>query len=66
MAEVSRQRRWQIKKQQEGLCIICAQPAVTNYHCLKHAVQKREARRRQSGSVRRNNSLTYRLEAQEK
>jgi hypothetical protein len=36
---VSRQRRWQIKQHAEHKCIICAEPAVSGYHCEEHRRQ---------------------------
>mgnify|MGYP000894756074 CR=1 FL=1 len=60
--EVSRQRKWQLQKQQEGKCIICGETAVTSRYCLKHAIIRREQQRARFGCRKRNNSLTYRLE----
>ncbi len=37
MLEISRQRKWQIRKQKEGLCTICGQKAVTKTYCERHA-----------------------------
>lgn len=33
---ISRQRKWQKKKEREGNCRICGKPAVTKGHCEKH------------------------------
>lgn len=52
---VSRQRKWQLRKQSKGLCILCGEPLATATYCLKHAIAHRELKRR------RYNSLTYRL-----
>jgi hypothetical protein len=60
--EVSRQRRWQLRKQAEGKCIICGQPVATSLFCLKHAIVRREQSRIRFGRQRRLRSLTYRLE----
>ena len=54
---VSRQRKYQLRKKKNGLCILCGKPRVTAMHCLEHAIAKRESDRR------RYNSLTYRLAA---
>lgn len=54
---VSRQRKYQLRRKQAKLCILCGKPAVTAMHCLVHAIDKRERDRR------RYNSLTYRLTA---
>lgn len=34
---MSRQQRWQLRKQKAGKCIICGKPRVTNSHCKTHA-----------------------------
>jgi hypothetical protein len=36
---VSRQRKYQLRKQQEGKCIICGEDVVTKYHCEYHRNQ---------------------------
>lgn len=59
---MTRQRRWQIKHKEMGLCHQCSEPAVISMLCLKHAIAKRELERKRVGYKRRNNSLTYRLE----
>jgi hypothetical protein len=58
---ISRQQKWQLRRAKEGRCVICGEPKVTAWHCLKHAVANREWARKYSGSVRRNKTLTYRL-----
>ena len=60
---VSRQQKWQLRRAKEGRCVICGEPKVTAWHCLKHAIANREWARKYSGSVRRNETLTYRLAA---
>lgn len=60
---VSRQRKWAMRKHAKQLCVICGQPAVTEFHCLDHAVGHRERRHQAIGAKARLNSLTYRLEA---
>lgn len=52
---VSRQRKYQLRKKQSGMCIICGKPRATAMHCLEHAIAHRERERK------RYNSLTYRL-----
>ena len=59
--KVSRQREWQIRHRQAGLCILCSKPAVTKMYCLEHAIQARERERKARGCKRRFRSLTYRL-----
>ncbi len=34
--EISRQRRWQIKKRAEGFCMICGKPRVNASYCETH------------------------------
>jgi hypothetical protein len=63
---ISRQRKWQLRRAKEGRCVICGEPIVTAWHCLKHAVAYREWARRYSGSIRRNKTLTYRLVSESK
>lgn len=64
---VSRQRRWQIKKAQAGLCPICGQAAVFSVYCLKHYIYQREHTRKKRGNVRvYANCKSRRLERGEK
>jgi hypothetical protein len=60
---ISRQQKWQLRRAKEGRCIICGEPKVTAWYCLKHAIASRESMRKFCGSVRRTKSLTYRLAA---
>jgi hypothetical protein len=60
---ISRQQKWQLRRAKEGRCVICGEPKVTAWHCLKHAIANREWARKYSGSVRRNKTLTYKLAA---
>lgn len=41
----SRQRKWQMRKAAEGLCVICGKPAVTNWFCPFHTKQGRDINR---------------------
>jgi hypothetical protein len=63
---ISRQQKWQRRRAKEGRCVICGEPTVTAWHCLKHAVAYREWARKYSGCVRRNKTLTYRLASESK
>jgi hypothetical protein len=63
---ISRQQKWQLRRAKEGRCVICGEPKVTAWHCLKHAVANREWARKYSGSIRRNKTLTYRLATEAK
>ena len=61
---VSRQRKSQLRRQRDGLCIICGQPQSSSHDCLKHFLAARERQRNRQGSVRRNfGSKSYQLEA---
>ena len=61
---VSRQYRYQLRMKRDGRCIICGEPAVTKWKCLKHMVKARERQRRKRGLKHRYyNTLSYRLEA---
>jgi len=52
---VSRQRIWQLKQQQLGLCLTCAKPRVagSNFHCAEHHT-RHIARLRTSYRTKRN------------
>jgi hypothetical protein len=52
--DISRARRYQLRHQRDGICVYCAEPAVTKFHCLKHAAAIRERMRKRLGCVRRN------------
>ena len=62
--KISRQRKWQLRRQAAGLCILCGDKAVVSVHCLKHAIAQREQARKQFGCKRKNNSLTRRIQKQ--
>jgi len=59
---VSRQRKYQLRRQKEGKCVKCGQPQVAAFLCLKHMIAAREWNRQRIGATRRNSSLSYRLE----
>lgn len=60
---LSRQRKYQLRHADKGLCIKCKNKAVTGGCCLIHAVQTRESQRVRGGHVKRIASKTYRLES---
>jgi len=61
---ISRQRKYQLRKQREGRCTECGEPAAQGSRCLKHLVKERERQRKKRGLKRRYyNTLSYRLEA---
>ena len=60
---ISRQYRYQLRMRREKRCIICGEPAVTKWKCLKHMVKARERQRKKLGLQRRlRNALSYRLQ----
>ena len=60
---ISRQYRYQLRMKREKRCIICGEPAVTKWKCLKHMVKARERQRKKLGLHRRlRGALSYRLQ----
>jgi hypothetical protein len=60
---MSRQYRYQLRMKRDKRCIICGEPAVTKWKCLKHMVEARERQRKKMGLRRRlRNALSYRLQ----
>jgi len=60
---ISRQYRYQLRMKREKRCIICGEPAVTKWKCLRHMVKARERQRKKLGLKRRlHNALSYRLQ----
>jgi hypothetical protein len=62
--DVSAQRRYQLRKAQDGRCVYCGRPAVTKQSCEEHRqkinVRSRERRRSKIRAKRRNtNSESY-------
>ena len=41
--EISRQRKWQLKKNKEGKCTNCGKKAVTKYRCQKHRIMQNKS-----------------------
>ena len=65
--KVSRQYRYQLRMKRDGRCIICGEPAVTDWKCLKHMVKARERQRKKLGLKRRlHNALSYRLQRKDR
>lgn len=61
---VSRQRKYQLRKQRDNRCTECGAPAMNASRCLKHLVLARERQRaRKQPSRRYFGTLSYRLEA---
>ena len=59
---ISRQRRWQMRKAEKGLCILCGEKTVNNWHCLEHMVYMRDWQARRDGSKKKLNCMSRRLE----
>lgn len=63
---VSRQRKYQLRKQRDGLCTECGAPAQGS-RCAKHLILARERQRMRKGTQRRyEGSQSYRLQAAKK
>jgi hypothetical protein len=61
---ISRQRRYQLRRERDQRCTQCGQPVSKGKRCLKHLVEARERQRRAHGLKRRYyNTLSYQLEA---
>jgi hypothetical protein len=59
---ISRQRKYQLRKQRDGRCTECGAPVIEGSRCLKHLIRSRERQRKARGLRRRYyNSLGYRL-----
>ena len=71
VSQISRQRRWQLEKHKNGLCIKCSKPAVifcsgkragqTSVFCIEHLAEQRErnrARAANNGSIIRNKNVS--------
>jgi hypothetical protein len=63
---ISRQRRYQMRKQRDKRCQMCGGPVITGSFCLLHLTENRERVRKRLGyKLRYNNALTYRLASKE-
>jgi len=60
---ISRQRKYQLRKQKAGRCVQCGKPAVTSYRCAFHLVAAREYLRKFTGARKRYKTFSYVLEA---
>tara|TARA_Y100000310_G_C20631890_1_gene789102 strand:+ start:1088 stop:1438 length:351 start_codon:yes stop_codon:yes gene_type:complete len=61
--EISRQRKWQLKKIKQNKCQICGKSDSSNIkgYCLEHSIKKREQQRILVNSVKRSlNCKSYR------
>ncbi len=60
---ISRQRKYQLRRQRDGRCTQCGEPVVRGKRCLKHLIQARERQRRAHGLKRRYyGTLSYKLQ----
>ena len=60
---ISRQWRYQLRMKQQNRCLICGEPAVRSWKCLKHMIKARERQRKKMGHKRRlRNAFSYRLQ----
>jgi hypothetical protein len=61
---ISRQRKYQMRRQRDKRCTECGEPAAQGSRCLKHLVKARERQRKKRGLKRRYyNTLSYKLQA---
>ena len=61
---ISRQRKYQMRRQRDKRCTECGAPAAKGSRCLEHLVKARERQRRKRGLKRRYaDTLSYRLQA---
>jgi hypothetical protein len=61
---ISRQRKYQLRRQREQRCTECGAPVVRGSRCLEHLVKARERQRKKRGLKRRYyNTLSYQLQA---
>lgn len=64
---ISRQRRYQLRRAKEHRCTECGAPAIQGSRCLKHLVRARENQRKRRGLKRRyRNTMSYRLQREAK
>jgi hypothetical protein len=67
VANVSPQRKYQLRMKRDEWCVICGEPRVGLSFCLKHMVQNRErARRVIEATSRFKGARSYRLEQEMK
>jgi len=62
--KISRQRKYQLRQQRDGRCIICGKETPASSRCLEHMIIARERQRRKNGWKRRYQSTSYKIEAQ--
>jgi len=61
---ISRQRKYQMRRQRDKRCTECGDSATHGSRCLKHLIKARERQRKKRGLRRRYyNTLSYKLQA---
>lgn len=60
---ISRQRKYQLRKQRDRRCTECGDRATAGSRCIKHLVKARERQRKARGLKKRYlNTMSYKLE----
>jgi hypothetical protein len=60
---ISKQRKYQLRRQRDLRCTMCGEPATQGSRCLKHLIAERERQRAYRRSRRRYyGTLSYRLQ----
>jgi hypothetical protein len=60
---ISRQRKYQLRRQRDSQCTECGEPTAEGSRCLKHLIKARERQRTKRGLKRRYyNTLSYKLQ----
>jgi hypothetical protein len=61
---ISRQRKYQLRRQRDKRCTECGEAALLGSRCLKHLIKARERQRKKRGLKRRYyGTLSYKLQA---
>jgi hypothetical protein len=60
---ISRQRKYQMRKKRDGRCTQCGEPAASGARCLKHLILYREQQRKKKRARRRyDGAMSYRMQ----
>lgn len=62
--KLSRQRLWQLRQKEKGLCQSCAAPVWREGAklCERHMIAERERARERSGTKKRNRAASYQID----
>jgi hypothetical protein len=61
---ISRQRKYQMRKKRDGRCTQCGAPVLSGARCLKHLVLYREQQRKKQRARRRyDGAMSYRMQS---